>query len=119
MKNKKELLFIAGIPVLALLLWLCLHFFPKNSCTSIRITVDGRIYGIYSLMQDQTIPINDTNVCTIKDGRAVMTKANCPDHLCMKQNAITEKGGSIICLPNKIIIEGETVSSPPQVDATT
>ena len=119
LKNKKEFLFIAGVPAVALLLWVCMNFFPKNPCTSIRITVDGKEYGTYSLKQNQIIPINDTNICEIKNGRAFMTEANCPDHLCMEQNYITEKGGSIIGLPNKIIREGETASSPSQVDATT
>ena len=36
-----------------------------------------------------------------------MISAECPDHLCMKQKAIDEKGGTIVCLPNKVVIEGE------------
>ena len=79
----------------------------KGSHGSIRITVDGGEYGTYSLAKDQTIKINDTNVCEIKDGKAHMISAECPDHLCMKQKAIDEKGGTIVCLPNKVVIEGE------------
>ena len=89
MKSKKEFLFIASVPAVALLLWVCMNLFPKNPCTSIRITVDGKEYGTYSLMQNQTIPINDTNICIIKNGQAFMTEANCPDHLCMEQTSIT------------------------------
>ena len=54
----------------------------KGSHGSIRITVDGKEYGTYSLEKDQTIKINDTNVCEIKDGQARMISAQCPDHLC-------------------------------------
>lgn len=36
-----------------------------------------------------------------------MTDANCPDHLCMKQKAVDSTGGTIVCLPNKVVIEGE------------
>ena len=36
-----------------------------------------------------------------------MTEADCPDHLCMKQKAVDSTGGTIVCLPNKVVIEGE------------
>lgn len=105
--KKKELIFIGGILVLALAIWAGMSFMNKGSHGSIRITVDGEEYGTYSLAKDQTIKINDTNVCEIKDGKAHMISAECPDHLCMKQKAIDEKGGTIVCLPNKVVIEGE------------
>ena len=79
----------------------------KKELIFIRITVDGEEYGTYSLAKNQTIKINNTNVCEIKDGQARMISAECPDHLCMKQKAIDEKGGTIVCLPNKVVIEGE------------
>ena len=105
--KKKELIFIGGILVLALAMWAEMSFMNKGSHGSIRITVDGEEYGTYSLAKDQTIKINDTNVCEINDGKAHMISAECPDHLCMKQKAIDEKGGTIVCLPNKVVIEGE------------
>ena len=105
--KKKELLFIGGILVLALATWAGMSFVNKGSHGSIRITVNGEEYGTYSLAKNQTIKINDTNVCEIKNGQARMISAECPDHLCMKQKAIDEKGGTIVCLPNKVVIEGE------------
>ena len=54
-----------------------------------------------------------------------MTEATCPDHYCMKQKAVDEHGGSIICLPNKVVIEGENTTedsdskSSPKIDAVT
>ena len=104
--KKKEILFIGGILVLALVLWAGISFFYKGQYGSITITVDGEEYGTYSLGKDQTISINDTNVCEIKDGKAHMISATCPDHLCMKQREIDEKGGTIVCLPNKVVFEG-------------
>ena len=104
--KKKEILFIGGILVLALVLWAGISFFYKGQYGSITITVDGEEYGTYSLGKDQTISINDTNVCEIKDGKAHMISATCPDHLCIKQREIDEKGGTIVCLPNKVVIEG-------------
>ena len=30
-----------------------------------------------------------------------------PDHLCMKQPAVGSAGGYIVCLPNRVVIQGE------------
>ena len=40
-----------------------------------------------------------------------MIEADCPDHLCLKQKAVDSTGGTIVCLPNKVVIEGEKGSS--------
>ena len=114
--KKKELIFIGGILVLALAMWAEMSFVNKGSHATICITVDGKEYGTYSLAKNQTIKINDTNVCEIKDGQARMISAECPDHLCIKQKAINEKGGTIVCLPNKVVIEGEKSSDSDSTD---
>ena len=121
--KKKELIFIAGILILAGVLWLGFQIAGKRSHNTIRISVDGKEFGTYSLSQDQIIHIGDTNVCEIKDGKVTMIEATCPDHYCMKQKAVDEHGGSIICLPNKVVIEGENTAedseSSPKIDAVT
>ena len=105
--------------------WLGFQIAGKRSHNTIRITVDGKEFGTYSLSQDQIIHIGDTNVCEIKDGKVTMIEATCPDHYCMKQKAVDEHGGSIICLPNKVVIEGENTAedldseSSPKIDAVT
>lgn len=114
--KKKELIFIGGILVLALAMWAGMSFVNKGKHGSVRITVDGKEYGTYSLAKNQTIKINDTNVCEIKDGHARMISAECPDHLCMKQKAVDEKGGTIVCLPNKVVIEGEKSADSSDTD---
>ena len=105
--KKKEKLFILGILIPALVLWAVMSLLQRGSDQTIRITVDGKEYGTYSLSRDQVIKINDTNTCEIKDGSARMTQADCPDQLCIHQRAIDEDGGMIVCLPNRVVIEGE------------
>ena len=67
--KKKEVIFIAGILILAGVLWLGFQITGKRSHNTIRITVDGKEFGTYSLSQDQVIHIGDTNVCEIKNGK--------------------------------------------------
>lgn len=123
--KKKETIFIASILVIAGILWLGFRISGQRSHNTIRITVDGKEFGIYSLSKDQVIHIGDTNVCEIKDGKVTMIEATCPDHYCMKQKAVDEHGGSIICLPNKVVIEGKDSAEPsesddsPKIDAVT
>lgn len=117
--------FIASILVIAGILWLGFQISGQRSHNTIRITVDGKEFGTYSLSKDQVIHIGDTNVCEIKDGKVTMIEATCPDHYCMKQKAVDEHGGSIICLPNKVVIEGKDSAEPsesddsPKIDAVT
>lgn len=118
--EKKEILFIGGILVIAVVLWAGMSFFRKGDYGTIRIMVDGVESGTYSLGENQVININDTNTCEIKNGSVRMIEATCPDKLCIKQKAVDNTGGTIICLPNKVIIEGEkTADTPAELDAVT
>lgn len=72
---------------------------------ALRITVNGEAYGIYDITEDQEIKINDTNICQIENGKVRMTGADCPDQICVHTAEISKDGGSIICLPNRIVLE--------------
>ncbi len=100
-----DLILIGALALLSLLL-LTLPVLSRTKLRSpaLLIRVDGKEYGTYPLSLDRTIEINDTNVCEIKDGKAKMTSANCPDKICMQENAIGESGGTIVCLPNRIVL---------------
>ena len=105
--KKKEFIFIGALLAVSVLLCVYVYVLPHVKYGSIQITVDGELYGTYSLGKDQVIAIGDTNVCEIKDGEVKMTEADCPDHLCMKQPAVGSAGGYIVCLPNRVVIQGE------------
>ena len=44
---------------------------------------------------------------TIENGKADMISADCPDKLCVNQHAISSNGETIVCLPNKVVVEVE------------
>lgn len=103
--KKKDIMLGGGICIIAVLIWLLSRFVIPGSGNEICITADGEIYGKYSLLEDQVIEIGDTNICEIKDGKVKMIQADCPDQLCVHQKAADAQGGSIVCLPNKVVIE--------------
>ena len=73
------------------------------------VTVDGELYGTYSLSEDQTIEVvqddDHTNYITIKDGMVSMAYSTCKNQVCVDAGAISETKDSIVCLPNKVMIE--------------
>lgn len=82
-----------------------IEFFMAKPADILRITIDGTVYGEYSIEDDQEIIINGTNTCIIENGKVRMTWADCPDHICVHTAAISKAGGTIVCLPNKIVLE--------------
>lgn len=105
--RKKEIILFTLLLAAAAAAWFILSA-RRDSVDhgQIRITVDGREFGVYDLGKDQRIDINGHNTCRIRNGQAQMLEADCPDHLCVHMSPIDEKGGMIVCLPNKVFIEG-------------
>ena len=107
--KKKDLFLIGIILVVGMIGFFAfkgIQRFASSSEQILKISVDGEVYGEYSLKDKQEIKIGDTNICQIQEaGTVSMTEADCPDHLCVKQGKIKEFGESIVCLPNKVVLE--------------
>lgn len=105
MIKKRELVLGVCICVAAGILMFLFSSGNTGTYSAVRITVDGKEYGEYDLSKDQEIKIGNTNICRIEDGSVKMIYADCPDQLCIHQKPVDEKGGVIVCLPNKVVIE--------------
>ena len=71
--KKKDLILGAGIIVIALAMLLVMQLTRGEEGNQIRVTLDGKIYGTYSLSKDQTIEVKDGdfyNRIRIEDGKA-------------------------------------------------
>ena len=82
--------------------------FHDSAGDELKITVSGKLYGTYSLYEDQTIHIvqgSNENHVVIKNGSAHMTGASCSGQDCVHQHPISKSGESIVCLPNRVILE--------------
>ncbi|MBS6196588.1 MAG: NusG domain II-containing protein [Clostridiales bacterium] len=102
--KKKEYIAAAVILFIALAVAAANYLF-NGEAHKLQITMDGEVYGTYALDQNQEIKIGDTNVCAIREGRVSMTEADCPDQICVHTADISKAGGSIVCLPNRIVLE--------------
>lgn len=106
--KKRDIILIVillGVSGIILLIW---QFIYSTKGNSVIIQQHDEIIGTYPLNEDRVIPIeyknNVTNQLVIKDGVCYMEKAECPDHLCIKQGRINKQGQTIVCLPNRIIV---------------
>ena len=72
----------------------------------VRVTLGGEFVAEYSLLIDVEYELNGgTNVLLIKDKKASVIFADCPDKICKKTAPISLVGERIVCLPNQIMIE--------------
>ncbi len=122
MKNglkKKDWILIAVILCVAGLTVLVHTFIGGAGTNRVIVKIEGAIEGIYSLSEDREVEINGgTNLLKIKNGEASMSWADCPDQLCVHQKPVSLNRESIICLPNKVVVEVES-SGNREFDAVT
>ena len=74
----------------------------------VRISVGGETYGVYDLAQDRTIQVRQnghTNNIIIEDGHVSMASSDCANQVCVNTGAIYLAGDSIVCLPNRVMVE--------------
>lgn len=118
---KNDILLILVFLIIALAALAFMRFHGKSGA-EVRVSVDNREYGVYSLNRDQTISIGENdwkNILEIKNGSANMTKADCPDKVCVNHAPISKKGETIVCLPHKVVVEvidGAGTRSKDQID---
>ena len=85
-------------------------FVFRSSGDTVKVTVDGKLYGTYSLSDNISEDIrtgengSDINRLIVSDGKARVEYASCPDGICVNHRPIFRNGESIVCLPNKVVI---------------
>ena len=92
---------------LASLLFPLLH---KQQGATTLVSVNGKLYTEMPLTQDTVLEVTNAqgticNTLSVKNGQVSMVHATCPDNLCIQQGSISETHQTIVCLPNKVIVE--------------
>ena len=117
-KLKNDLVLIIALLAVAAVASLLLLVF-RNDGDTVRVTLDGKIIGEYSLYEDREVEIkseNGYNLLIIEDGKARVAEASCPDGICAAHRPISFGMQSIICLPNNVVIEVRSRASDTQPD---
>ena len=104
--KKNDLILVCSIVCIVALIGLIRYAVGQQAANYVTIRVNGEITETYPLAEDNVININNgTNVLEIKNGAVRMIEADCPDQICVNHKAISEVNESIVCLPNKIVVE--------------
>lgn len=119
--KKKEILVFVIIIIVIVIVALFFYGPERNRGSEVVITIDGEEYGRYPLHNNVEIPIKvdgeTTNYLIIQDGMADMIRAECPDQTCVNMKAISLDGETIVCLPNKVVVEVESDTNTSKLDA--
>ena len=110
--KRNDIILIAVIMIVTLVTMAGMRIWQKSSTSDSAVavvTIDGSVYGTYPLSEDVTERIGladgSYNILTISGGYADVVEASCPDQICVHHNHIRYSGESIVCLPNKLIVE--------------
>ena len=108
-RRRNDLLLIGGILATALV-GLVLYLALRVPGTTAVVLIDGKEVTRYPLSApaQMTIQLEEmSNKLVIRDGKAFITEANCPDRICVKHRGISHVGETIVCLPHKVVIRIE------------
>lgn len=107
MKIRNDIIFIVTILLIVSIAGFSLLLSQKTGDT-VTVTVNGQTWGEYSLHEDRSVEIKNGdgyNLLVIENGGAYVKHANCSDGICSLHRPISHSGESIICLPNKVVVE--------------
>lgn len=124
--KKNDIILIGVLAALSLAAYGIIALFSVNGTKDAEavVLIDGEEYGRYPLNEDITKKIvstdgdSDYNILEIRDGKAEITEATCPDKICVKHRPVDKQGESLVCLPNKVVVEIQS-GEKSEVDATT
>ena len=106
-KTRNDIILGLAVIILAAGIWLFTELMKEDGSFAV-VTVNGTESSRYSLAEDAEIRLESENggynILVIKNGKADITEASCPDHVCVDQRAISKTGEAITCLPNKTVI---------------
>lgn len=118
---RNDFIFIIALLLVVSALGLGFYLFRGEGNTVI-VTVDKKEVGRYPLSKDTTVEIRtgkereELNLLVIKDGKAYVETATCPDGICAEHKPISREGESIVCLPHKVVITIDSTETNEEPD---
>lgn len=118
---RNDFIFIVALLLVVSALGLGFYLFRGEGNTVI-VTVDKKEVGRYPLSKDTTVEIctgkerEELNLLVIKDGKAYVETATCPDGICAGHKPISREGESIVCLPHKVVITIDSTETNEEPD---
>jgi len=106
--GRNDLILVGVLIVVAVLYFLWKALAPAEVGAEVVVQVDGTEYARLPLAEEAELDIAQEgdrhNYLVIRDGKATVSAATCPDELCVHQADISRNGEQITCLPNKVLV---------------
>lgn len=107
--KKNDRYIVLAVLAVAAFLFTYQRYMMTSEGATVLVQRNGETIASYPLTGEENLIFTDENgnknVLIIRDKKAYMEEANCPDKLCVKQRAIAKTGESIICLPHKLVVQ--------------
>lgn len=92
--------------VVVVLVILTLVFALSKDDGEAKIYIDGELKYRLDLSVDDRIEILDGKMTiVVEDGKIFVESSDCKEQLCAHSSPISNDGGMIVCLPNKVVIK--------------
>lgn len=111
--KKNDVILLAALVVAAFAAFAGISWYSHISTREPQAVVflDGEEQGRYPLSEDITVELcqddGSYNILQIQGGKAEITQASCPDKICVRHRPVSGQGESLVCLPNKMVVEIE------------
>lgn len=121
-RYRSDLILISIIMLVGVFALVFQHLSMKTGGT-VKVYIDGKEVKSFSLDEDTEYKIvvasgneglsdnanesEEYNILVIKSGKAYISEADCHEQICVKHNAISKTGETIVCLPHSLVIEVE------------
>lgn len=119
--KKQDFIIIGVVLAVVGVLVFFLYFVNGDSGKYVTVEVNGNIVETFDLNKDVEKKYDfdgQTNTLVIKDGKADVVEANCPDGICVNHKSVYRSGESIICLPHKFVVTVvDDLSGDNEIDA--
>ena len=107
--TKNDIILLIAILVVSLVLLSVFAVLYIGNGEEVVVKVNGEEYARLPLDKDTELLIEGvggTNLLVIKDGKAYISEASCPDLICVRTGYADELK-SVVCLPNKVTVSIE------------
>jgi hypothetical protein len=105
--KKSDILFIVLAALLIAGAFLTFEIVSNNHGRTVVIEEGNEVVGSYPLSEDRTIPVQGPlgiSTVVVEHAEVYMADSPCANKVCIDMGRISERGDSIICLPNRIYI---------------
>ena len=100
-----DVLLICALLAVALSVFLITEL-SRGEGAEVVVSIDGEEVARYPLDEDGEYSLNGgTNIMVVSEGEAYIREASCPDGLCVGQGRISRTGQTVVCLPNRLMLE--------------